>query len=151
LLSAPLFLYVCSPLLIFFSRLMRSPFCLSVCPRNYFIFNAVRIVTKDNRRIILSRTPCVYYEITLLPVCVVPQFFRFLCSACRFREAYEIALLSVRPIFLFLRGSCRMKGKQAIIPSQNFLFHFFFLPFLIEYHVETIIIIMNLYCTFSCR
>jgi hypothetical protein len=83
------------------SRLTRSPFCLSFC---------VAPLT-------LTHNFCQEaYEVTLLCVCV--SHFKF-CL-----EAYEITLLCSRYYCSsFLCGPCSIKGKQAFISAQNFLFY----------------------------
>jgi hypothetical protein len=50
-------------------RLMRQPCCLCIhlcIPLNFFVFYAVHVISKERRWLILPRTSCVYYEITLL-------------------------------------------------------------------------------------
>jgi hypothetical protein len=50
---------LCIPL-IFVTRLMRAPYCpcvyVSLC--NFFFFYALRVITKESRRKVLSRTSC---------------------------------------------------------------------------------------------
>jgi hypothetical protein len=58
---------------------------------------AVGVVSKESRRFVLPRTFYAYFGFTLLYLCVTPKFFRFLC------------------------GPDRIKGKQPISSSQNFL------------------------------
>jgi hypothetical protein len=42
---------------------MRSPYSLCVCvsPLNFFVFSAVRVLSKENRRLILPKTSCDIY------------------------------------------------------------------------------------------
>jgi hypothetical protein len=82
--------------LIFVRRLMRSPSCLCVCVllSNFLVFCAVHVVTKESRLLVLPRSSCVCYEITL-----------FLCNPLIFK-AYDTALLSVPLSLLGSRSSC---------------------------------------------
>jgi hypothetical protein len=54
---------------------MRSPY--SLCPlRNLLTFYAVRVESEQNRQLVILKTYCLYYEITLLSALVyMPSHF----------------------------------------------------------------------------
>jgi hypothetical protein len=68
----------------------------SVCVRfpHFCVFYAVRVVSKENRLLVLPRTSCVYYELTLLCICVCPTPNYFVCYAVRVvsKESRRLAL-----------------------------------------------------------
>jgi hypothetical protein len=69
---------------------------LAVCvpPPSFFIFYAVCVASKESRQIVLPRTSCVYYEITLLSVYVLSSILRLMGWPCCVPSA---SLLGNRP------------------------------------------------------
>jgi hypothetical protein len=107
---------------------MRSPCCLCVrlCIFQFLVFYAVRFVSKESRPLILPRTSCVYYEVTLLSVCLLSllgnSFSVCLCVPSYFIVCYAIFIMLKESRQLVLpRISCYnlggWGGDASIAPS----------------------------------
>jgi hypothetical protein len=96
------------------------------CPRrpNFFVFFAVRV--SQEVADYSSRNFLLYYEITLLSLCVSPtQICLFLCGTYRVKEAYVIDQFAVLSNFFFSFAlqsvSYQRKVCNFFLPRTSFL------------------------------
>jgi hypothetical protein len=118
-------LYVCAFPLSLLVYIMRSPCCLSVSPTpNFIVFYAVRVLSKERRRLVFSQNFMFYVGFEVFTAVVMKSTIFWdmtLCSplSCnrRFGGTYRLHLQGRR--IISARTSRQAGSKQAIGSSET--------------------------------